>query len=218
MKLISEQQFLMVRPVIDAVLQRWHLSRNCLFKLRGAQNPGQLPSIRRVLEHAKFQVLSKVLNPGLSRGFALNPSRTQTTVLSKNDQPLHPPTVQSTVKKAGRSVSVGEILGPIIILLIISCADISISISISPAPDRLQCETLRFLDGFFLLWIIVVLIRRTSKQAALVCNVCKKSSFRSVSEAGAQTMGQGAEPAMKFVCFNPGSRLKEESQEAALIH
>lgn len=40
----------------------------------------------------------------------------------------------------------------------------------------------------------------------------------SVSEAGDQTMGHGTGPTMKVVCFNPGSRLKEKSQDAVLNH
>ncbi|KAJ4929256.1 hypothetical protein JOQ06_004868 [Pogonophryne albipinna] len=39
-----------------------------------------------------------------------------------------------------------------------------------------------------------------------------------VSEAGGQTMGHGTGPTMKVMCFNPGSRLKEKSQDAALNH
>lgn len=35
MALFSEQQLLMVRPMIDAVLRHQHLSGDCLFKLRG---------------------------------------------------------------------------------------------------------------------------------------------------------------------------------------
>lgn len=42
--------------------------------------------------------------------------------------------------------------------------------------------------------------------------------FRGVSEAGDQTMGHAAGPAMEVVCFNPGSRLKEKSEDAAVIH
>ncbi|KAF0023161.1 hypothetical protein F2P81_023791 [Scophthalmus maximus] len=41
---------------------------------------------------------------------------------------------------------------------------------------------------------------------------------RGVSEAGDQTMGHAAGPAMEVVCFNPGSRLKEKSEDAAVIH
>lgn len=47
------------------------------------------------------------------------------------------------------------------------------------------------------------------------------SSLKGVSEGlefGDQTMGHGTEPTMKVLCFNPGSRLKEKSQDAALNH
>lgn len=44
------------------------------------------------------------------------------------------------------------------------------------------------------------------------------SSVKGVSEFGDQTMGHGTGPAVKVMCFNPGSRLKEKLQDAALVH
>lgn len=42
------------------------------------------------------------------------------------------------------------------------------------------------------------------------------SSGKGVSVAGGQTMGHRTGPTI--MCFNPGSRLKEQSQDAALNH
>ncbi len=44
------------------------------------------------------------------------------------------------------------------------------------------------------------------------------TSVKGVFEAGDQTMGHETGATMKVMCFNPGSRLKEKSQDAALNH
>ncbi|KAK2890384.1 hypothetical protein Q8A73_018684 [Channa argus] len=50
MDLISEQQFLMLKPMIDALLRHLHLSGDCLFKLRVLHlKAGQSASVGEIL-------------------------------------------------------------------------------------------------------------------------------------------------------------------------
>ncbi|KAM7368184.1 hypothetical protein PAMP_014430 [Pampus punctatissimus] len=169
MDLISEKQFLMVRTVIDAVLRHRHLSGNCLFKLQAGPIDLNITSI----------LLS-----------------TKAADLARNSSQTTGDKWMSIKEKAGLSISVGEIQGPII-----SCAEgaeLRDERSLSRRKEDHCCS--------LLITSISISPPRTDFLSG------------SVSKAGDQTMGHGTGATMKVLCFNPGSRLKEKSQDAALNH